>query len=51
MSKKCNCCGKELDLTQLREDGLPVGVSFVKCEIEVTLCADCLINIGKDKQK
>lgn len=47
--KQCDCCSKKFDINEHREDGLPVGVTFIRDGVGLTLCADCLINIGKKK--
>lgn len=44
----CNECGKEINPEEIREDGLPAGIGFVKEDGEmVNMCADCLIELGK----
>ena len=48
----CNECGKEINLEEIREDGLPAGVAFMKEDGEVVkMCADCLIELGKTRAK
>lgn len=44
----CNKCGKEINPEEIRADGLPAGIGFVKEDGEmVNMCADCLIELGK----
>jgi hypothetical protein len=44
----CSECGKEINLEEIREDGLPAGVAFMKEDGEVVkMCADCLIELGR----
>lgn len=48
----CNNCGKEINPEEIREDGLPAGVGFMKEDGEiVNMCADCLIELGRKLDK
>ena len=53
MIMKCDVCGKEFGYGN-RDDGLPNGVTFVTKKGRITMCADCVIEMGKrseDEQK
>lgn len=46
----CDMCGKKIVIGS-RKDGLPDAVSFMTDTGHKTVCADCLIAIGKKKKE
>lgn len=47
---RCNLCGKEFEVGN-REDGIPNGVSFMTKQGMLTVCADCIIDMGKEAER
>lgn len=46
---KCDNCGKEFEVGN-RPDGLPNGIGLQMADESIlTLCADCVMKIGKRK--
>lgn len=43
---KCTKCGKNFEAGN-REDGIPNGVAFVTKKGRYTLCAECLMEMGR----
>lgn len=48
---KCSKCGRRFPVWMQRADGLPLMLGFVEKDNKTTnVCADCLMEIGKEKE-